>query len=161
MAIRNKEVLSERVPSRPSPIAYVTENGFSIFRRSEIETCGLPGTAERSSRPSISAGLPYPLGCSSVTDTAPECRFLVRNPRGSEREVSVGFDDGVVALVQSRRRDDLSLSSTFWLICAERCLATYLWEKNDYPHGGQLTISALSIDELLLATHWSDKQGDY
>jgi hypothetical protein len=136
MVMRNEEVFSGSATGKPQrAIKYVTENGFSILRLSEIR----PG----------------------VTDTARECRFLVRNPRGSEREVSVEFDDGVVALVQSRRRDDLSLTSAFWLICAERCLATYLWENDNYPDGGRLHIGELSVDELLLATYWSDRQGDY
>jgi hypothetical protein len=135
MALRSEELSSSSVAGRQRPIQYVTENGFSIIRLSEI-------------RPRI-------------TDTARECRFLVRNPRGSECEVSVGFDDGVLALVQSRRRDDLSLTSTFWLICAERCLATYLWENDNYPDGGRLNIGELSVDELLLATYWSDPQGEH
>jgi hypothetical protein len=135
MAMRSEEFPSNRIARGQRPIQYVTDNGFSILRLSEI-------------RP-------------RVTDTAHECRFLVRNPRGSEREVLVEFDDGAVALVQSRRRNDLSLTSAFWLICAERCLATYLWENDNYPDGGRLNIGELSVDELLLATYWSDQQGDY
>lgn len=133
MAIRNEEVFSESATSKQQrPIEYATENGFSIIRLSEIRT--------------------------SVTDTARECFFLVRNPNGWEREISVEFDDYVIAFVQNRRRRPLSLTSPLWLNCAERCLATYLWEKNDYPTDGQLTISELAVDELLLATHWSDQQ---
>jgi hypothetical protein len=47
-----------------------------------------------------------------------------------------------------------------WLICAEQCLATYLRERGHYPEGGQLNVRELSVDALLLATHWSDRQGD-
>lgn len=143
MAITNEEVLSETVAGRQRPIECVTENGFSIIRRSEVETCGLSGAATAP-------------GCSADTDTAHECRFLVRNPRGWEREVTVEFDDGVIAHVETLRRSHLSLTSGFWLNCAERCLATYLWENDGYPPGGQLTVNELCGDELLLATHWRD-----
>ena len=140
MALRSEEVVPESVP-RQRPIEYVTENGFSIIRRSDVETCGVPGAAAT-------------LGCSSNTGTAHECRFLVRNPRGWEREVTVEFDDCAITLVENLRRSRLSLTSGFWLNCAERCLATYLWENDGYPPGGQLTITEFSGDELLLATHW-------
>jgi hypothetical protein len=120
---------SELAEARP-PIEYVTENGFSIVRLSEI------------------SGL--------ATDTAQECRFLVRSPRGWEREISVEFEEGLIALIQRQRRILLPDTSVFWLNCAERCLATYLWESDGYPSGGQLTISELSNDDLLLAKHWRD-----
>ena len=135
MAMRSEEFPSNRIARGQRPIQCVTENGFSIIRLSEIRR--------------------------RVSDTEHECRFLVRNPRGSEREVSVEFNDRVVALVQARRRNDLSLTSTFWLICAERCLASYLWENDNFPDGGRLNIVELSVDELLLATYWSDQQGGH
>ncbi len=143
MAIRNEELLSGRQAKRQSAIQYVTENGFSIMRCSDVETSGVPGTAAAPR-------------CSSGTDTAHECRFLVRNPLGWEREVTVEFDDDVIAQVENRRRSRLSLTSGFWLNCAERCLATYFWENDGYPPGGQLTVNELCGDELLLATHWRD-----
>jgi hypothetical protein len=120
---------SDLAEARP-PIEYVTENGFSIVRLSEI------------------SGL--------AADTAQECRFLVRGPRGREREISVEFDEKLVTLIQGQRRTSLPDTSVFWLNCAERCLATYLWKNDGYPAGGQLTISELSDDDLLLAKHWRD-----
>jgi len=122
-----------------SPIQYVTENGFSIIRLSEVD--GLEN------------------------DSARNCRFLVRNERGSEREVTVHFEESLVAQIQSQRRKNqrrtrLLETSVLWLICAEQCLATYLWENDNYPDGGRLDIGELSVDALLLATHWSDQQGD-
>ena len=130
MAISKRKVSpSELAETRP-PIEYVTENGFSIVRLAEINGLG--------------------------TDTAQECRFLVRNPRGWEREISVEFDEELVTLIQGHRRTFLPDTSMFWLTCAERCLATYLWENDGYPPSGQLTISELSDDDQLLATHWRD-----
>ena len=135
MAVSRRKLVPDRLPHARSPIQCVTENGFSIIRLCEVD------------------GL--------VTDTARECRFLVRNERGRERKVTVAFDEDLIARIQRQRRVPLLDQSVLWLVCAERCLATYLWEKDDYPHGGQLTISELSVDEFLLAKHWSDQQGDY
>jgi len=136
MAIRNEGVISGSATGKQQrAIEYVTENGFSILRLSEIRT--------------------------SVTDTARECHFLVRNPKGWEREICVAFADSVITAVQERRRSPLSPNSAFWVIGAERSLATYLWENDHYPDGGRLDIRELSLDELLLATHWSDQQGGY
>jgi hypothetical protein len=134
MAVTRQRISSERSPQVSSPIQYVTENGFSIIRLSEVD--GLEN------------------------DTARECRFRVRNERGWEREVTVHFEESLIAQIQSRRRSRLSETSVLWLICAEQCLATYLWENDNYPDGGRLNIGEVSVDELLLATHWSDQQSD-
>ena len=131
MAISRKKIIPDAVANRPSPIQYMTENGFSIIRLSEVD--------------------------GSVIDTARECHFLVRSERGSEREVTVRFEENLIVQIQRQRRTHLSDTSVLWLVCAERCLATYLWEHDDYPRGGQLTISKLFVDELLLASHWSDE----
>jgi len=90
------------------------------------------------------------------TDTAHGYHFLVRNPDGWRHAVTVAFDYSVLALVQKQRRSALSVTSTFWLNCAERYLAKYLREMDGYLPGGQLTVSELSEDELLLATYWRD-----
>jgi hypothetical protein len=133
MAVNRRQVIPDRLAKEISPIQYVTENGFSIVRLCDVDE--------------------------SVTATSRECRFLVRNERGWEREVTVHFEESMIAKIQSRRRSRLPDSSVLWLVCAEKCLATYLWERDDYPDGGRLIISELRPDELLLATHWSD-QGD-
>jgi hypothetical protein len=94
-----------------------------------------------------------------VTATSRECRFLVRNERGREREVSVAFEESLIAQIQNHRRSRLLDGSVLWLVCAEQRLATYLWENDDYPDG-QLLIHELTADELLLASHWSDQRDD-
>src|SRR6266496_2189780 len=139
MAVTRQRISSERSPQVSSPIQYMTENGFSIIRLGEVD--GLEN------------------------DSARNCRFLVRNERGSEREVSVHFEESLVAQIQSQRRKNqrrtrLLETSVLWVICAEQCLATYLWENDNYPDGGRLDIGELSVDALLLATHWSDQQGN-
>ena len=115
-----------------SPIKYVTENGFSIIRLSDLDP--------------------------SVINTAGQCRFLVQGESGSEREIKVGFSDELIASLRIRRRGALSNNSLFWLVCAESHLATYLWEKNSHPPGDRMTINELSPDELMLAIHWRDKE---
>ena len=108
------------------PTKLITESGYSIVRLADVHE--------------------------SATDNAQECRFLVKSPHGLEREISVRFDDALIALIQSRRRNSsLPPKSKYWLITAERYLATYLWEKGSYPPEGILTIHQLSDDESLLA----------
>ena len=126
MALGRRKVIPDSLAKEVSPIQYVTENGFSIIRLCEVDK--------------------------SVTATSRECRFLVRNERGWEREVTVAFEASLIAQIQNRRRSCLLENSVLWLVCAEQRLGTYLWENDDYPEGGQLIISALTADELLLAT---------
>src|ERR1700682_1593787 len=115
MALSTRQVIPDRLAKETSPIQYVTENGFSIIRLCDVDK--------------------------SVIATSRDCRFLVRNERGWEREVTVAFEESLIAQIQSRRRSHLLDSSLLWLVCAEQCLATYLWENDDYPDGEQLTIS--------------------
>ena len=132
MAISRKQASPDRLPHAAPPIKYLTENGFSIVRRSEIDP--------------------------SVIDTPRECRFLVQHENGIEREVQVGFDENLIACLRIRRRIPLSETSLLWLVCAESYLATYLWEKNEFPANGRLIISELAPDELMLALHWRDRE---
>ena len=132
MSMPRKQVRPDALPLTSSPIRYLTENGFSIFRLSEINP--------------------------SVIDRPGDCRFLVQREDEAKREVKVGFDQGVVDYLRIRRRIPLSETSIFWVACAESCLATYVWEKNEYPPDGRLAISELSPDELMLALHWRDSE---
>jgi hypothetical protein len=131
MAVNRRQVVPDRLAQEASPIQYVTENGFSVIRLCDIDK--------------------------SVTATSREGQFLVRNERVSELKVTVAFEESLIAQIQSRRRSRLLDSSVFWLVCAEHCLAKYLWENDDYPDDEQLTISELAPDELLLARHWHDQ----
>ena len=119
---RESRISSKPVPRSPT-IKFVTENGFTIERTSERDEL--------------------------TTDSASECHFVVRGPDGEERRVTVVFGEAVTRLVQSLQRSSpLSLNSLFWVRRAERHLATYLWEKNDYPLEGRLTIGHLSEQNL-------------
>ena len=130
MAMRNEAPQSPSAAREQPLISHVTENGFTIIRLSEMKA--------------------------SFNDTAQEYCFVVRNPRGWEREVTVEFNEELIAMFESRRRNPLLTRSSFWLNCAERCLAAYLWEHDGYPPGGEITISELCADDVVLATHWRD-----
>jgi hypothetical protein len=111
---------------RSPTIKFVTENGFAIERVCERE--------------------------SSTTDSACGCHFVVRGPNDEERRVSVAFAETAIQLVQSSRgASSLPLNSSFWLRCAERHLATYLWEMNEVPPGGRLIVDQLLVEDQYLA----------
>jgi hypothetical protein len=131
-AMRRKQIRPDELPHTRSPIKYLTENGFSIVRISEID--------------------------SSVTDSPSECHFLVQYEEERKREIRVAFTENVVALLRIRRRFPLFETSAFWLVCAESSLANYLWEKNEYPPDDRLEINELSPDQLMLALHWRDRE---
>ena len=132
MASNRKQFKPDPVAQTQSPITYLTENGFIIIRSSDID----------------------PL----VINTPVESRFLVHGEHDVEREIRVSFSQDLITRIRLRRRAALPDKSMFWVVCAERCLATYLWEKSDYPPNGRLTVNELSPDELMLAIHWRDNE---
>jgi hypothetical protein len=130
MAANRKALRPDHLPQASSPIRYITENGFSIIRLSDIHP--------------------------SVINTPRECRFLVQREDEKECEIKVAFEEEVVDRLRIRRRFPLSATSLFWLVCAESCLATYLWEQDNYPPDGRLVIGYLPPDELMLGLHWRE-----
>ena len=132
MAISRKKVWSQSLPCAATPIKYITENGFSIIRVGDLD--------------------------SSVSSRCSDCRFVVQRDDGPRREVHVSFDRDLIAEIRMRRRAPLADSSVFWLVCAESCLANYLWQYDDLPPNDSLVIDQLSPDELMLAFHWHDQQ---
>jgi hypothetical protein len=134
MAIDGVTVPTEGPAKVSPPIEYVTENGFSIVRLSEL----------------------FPTTVASPS----ECCFLVRQPDGEESDVSVEFADLVVVQVQGQRSNRLSDTSDFWLTLAEQYLATYLWRNNHFPTGGCLVISQLASSDLVLAARWTENPID-
>lgn len=118
---------------KAAPIKLLTENGYTILRRSEINP--------------------------SAVDNAKLCRFSVEDPNNNKRDVRVSFDDELIANIQHRRRNlPLSMQSKYWLVCAESQLAIYLFELNELPADGNLRISEVPGDELLMAQHWRDAE---
>jgi len=65
----------------------------------------------------------------------------------------MGAIDLVVQIELKTRRRVLS-GSSYWICCAERHLATYLWENDDYPPEGILIVEQLTVDDFDLAIRW-------
>ena len=128
MAMIEKKDEAQDCGTKRALIEWVTENGFCIVRS--------------------------PTGDGNSQDGAGEYRFVVRNPNGWEREVVVEFDRAAISLIQRCRRSPLSPDNSFWINCAERSLATYLWEKDQYPPNGRLILEELCLDDLDAARRW-------
>jgi len=130
MAIE-KTRLARRNWSRPSVhIEVITDNGFCITRACELKVSG--------------------------SDSASECHFIVGISSAGIRSVIVKFTEAAIAMAQQQRQSlaPLSLTNSFWLHCAERHLAKYVWENNECPPDGLLTIDSLTPRDLLSASHW-------
>lgn len=108
--------------TRRRPIELQTENSFSIIRRCDVD--------EQSSR------------------TGTEHCFVVRDPYGYQLDITVSFSESAIAEAVRRSCGELTLESTFWLTCAERRLADYLWENDDYPPDARIIIDRLTPDDI-------------
>jgi hypothetical protein len=118
----------EVTTARPHPTEFLTENGFAIIRLCDIDpTFSIDG---------------------------PEHCFVVRDPHGYELEITVDISREFVAEVIHRSMGRISLSSSYWINCAERHLSEYLWEHEDYPPNALLSITELSIADVDLAQRW-------
>lgn len=110
------------------PIELVTENEFSIVRWWEI------------------GGLPPPI--------AGSYDFVVRNPQNIERKVAVEITDAIVMQIELFTRGRVQQGNSFWMCCAERHLAIYILENDDYPENDKLRIIRLDPDDLITAIRW-------
>ena len=110
------------------PIEFLTENGFSIIRLSEIDQ--------------------------SVSAVGATHEFLVRDPNGYELQITVHVSNDAIAKVGRRSRGRISNESSYWISLAERHLAAYLWEKDDYPADAKLEVEQLTLDDIDLARRW-------
>ena len=125
--IENKAFLNTSVePQRP--IEYLTENGFSIIRLSDIDK--------------------------SIPAVGATHEFLVRDPHEYELQITVHITSDAMAEVGWRCRGRISNESSYWINLAERHLATYLWENDDYPADAKLEVVALTLDDIDLARRW-------
>jgi hypothetical protein len=112
------------------PVELQTENGFHILRRWEIEKAIPP-----------------------VNGTY---QFLVHNENQpmAQREIVVQASPASVALIERATRGRITRASSFWIYCAERHLATYLWETNNYPPRNELATDPLTAQDFALAVRW-------
>ena len=130
MAAQSERLEPDNSPAGTRPIELVTENGFSIFRPWEID------------------GTPPPV-------TGKYC-FQVRksNSPEPERQISVDLAEDITSQIASYTRGRIALSSRFWIACAERHLAAYLWKHDDYPPDGKLTVDRLTSEDFDQAGRW-------
>lgn len=131
MAVGRRQVTPDCLANKPSPIQYVSENGFSIIRLCDIDE--------------------------SITAEGTKHFFVVRDPHGYELAITVDVSDSAVAEIISRSGGRLSLNSSYWICCAERHLADYLWENDDYPPEAKLEVEVLTLNDLNLARRWESK----
>ena len=128
MAVTSREVIPPRLAKKSLPIQYLTENDFSIIRECEIDK--------------------------TVSAAGPTHQFLVRDPHGYEIQITVQLMRSVIEEVLRRCRGRLTMESSYWINLAERHLADYLSEKDDYPPDAKLNVNQLTPDDIDLAHRW-------
>jgi hypothetical protein len=121
----DKRQISNSSAEPPRPIEFLTENGFSIIRLCEID--------------------------GSIPASGTTHQFLVRDPHGYELQIDVDIAKGATEQIIGRSRGCLTSRSSYWIACAERHLAAYLSENDDYPPAEKLTVTQVSLDDLDLA----------
>jgi hypothetical protein len=110
------------------PIELLTENGYLIVRTWEIDRVHPPTDGTYS--------------------------FLVHREQHSEREIVVTIAHALFDDIRLRTRGKISNTCSFWICCAERHLADYLWEKDDYPAGDKLVVDYLDPADVMSAVNW-------
>jgi len=120
--------IPDSIAANTQPIELVTENGFSILRLWEIE------------------GSPPPIDGNY--------RFLVRNPESVERKIAVERTNALALRIELITRGRIRQGSSFWICCAEKHLANYVWQKDDYPPDDKLCVSQLEPEDLITAIRW-------
>ena len=128
MRAETENPVTDELPAEIRPIEFLTENGFSIVRRWEIDRVPPPQSRRYA--------------------------FLVRDPHNREQETTVEIADHVSEQIAIPDRCRILLCSSYWICCAERHLAAYLWEKDGYPPGNKLVVQQLDPEEVILAGRW-------
>jgi len=112
----------------PNSIEFHTENGFVIVR---------PWEAKDANPPAPGA-----------------FRFRVQDPDGIEREIQVEISSQLLSETALRTSGRIERSSQFWICCAERRLANYLMERDEFPPANEMKIETLDREDVLLAIRW-------
>ena len=128
MAAQSDRVVLDADVAKIRPVEFLTENGFSILRPWEIDGTAPPNDGR--------------------------CEFLVRNPDGLERKVLVEIAADLVTRIAIHTCGRVLLSNSFWICCAERHLADYVWEHDEFPPDGSLCIARLTPRDLNLSIRW-------
>ena len=128
MSAQTKQISPDDLAAPSRPIELLTENGYLIVRSWEI------------------TGIPAP------SDGA--YSFMVRREQDLEREITVTIAAELFPDIFRQTRGRISNSCSFWICCAERHLANYLWERDDYPAGDRLAVDYLDPDDVMSAVNW-------
>ena len=128
LAIIEKSAIPNSSVAPRRPIEFLTENGFSIVRLSDIDR--------------------------SIPVVGATHEFLVRDPHEYELHITVQISNDARAEIAGRSRGRISKESSYWISLAERRLATYLWENDDYPPDAKLEVDDLTLDDIDLARRW-------
>lgn len=128
MLARQQILMADKAAQQDRPVEFQTDNGFSIIRLSDVDD-SIPAT-----------GLVH--------------QFLVRDPDGFELEVTVEIGGTLAEALAWRSWGRLSADSSYWIFCAERHLAGYLWDNEDYPPDGKITVLEPMLDDLNLTRRW-------
>jgi hypothetical protein len=128
MAVKREQLVHDSEAARHRPIELITENDFSIVRAGDLYGDGAADAREHS--------------------------FLVRDPHGYELDIAVEIDPSVVLEVFKRSEGRISADSSYWICCAERHLADYLFAEDDYPPNAQLNVKELTPDDVDYAMRW-------
>jgi hypothetical protein len=128
MAMIDSRVTPNTSAEPTRPVEFLTENGFSITRFCDIDN--------------------------SIPAEVATHQFLVRDPYGYELQIEVDIAKSALDQIIARSRGCISQNSSYWIACAERHLAAYLWNEDDYPPAAKLTVDQLTPDDLGLAVRW-------
>lgn len=131
MSAQTKQTSPDDLAAHSRPIELLTENGFSIVRPWEVNRVPPP--------------------------TNGTYTFLVQREQDREREIVVTIPAEFFADISLQTRGKISNSCSYWICCAERHLANYLWEKDDYPAGNRLVIDYLDPDDVMSAVNWGTR----
>ena len=128
MRNQSERSVPDSVPEVARPIELVTENEFSILRLWEIDREPPP--------------------------TAGNYTFLVRNPLSLERQITVEIADALIVDIELKTTRRIRSGNTYWICCAERHLATYVWENDCSPPDQRLRVECLTPRDINLANRW-------
>lgn len=136
VSAQSEKFWPDELPAKTRPIQFLTENGFAILRRWEMDGVPAPSTQ------------PY--------------HFLVSTPHGLEREIEIEIAGSLIAEINARTRGGVQTDSPFWICCAERQLAKHIWEHDDCPPDNKLRIDECEAEEIMTAMRWgrSDTVGE-
>ena len=130
MAAQPERPQADKSVARTRPIELLTQNGFIILRAWEIE------------------GVPPPISGTY--------HFRVRNPQNVERDIIVEVAEAIVARVAIQTGGRILRNSSFWICCAERHLANYVWEIDDFPVNNKLRVEQLDPEDVISAVRWRE-----